>query len=159
MEQMKQLRQFAEGVIAKMPDADGRAHALAHTNGVASCCALLAARSGIKPELAYVCGLLHDIYADSKGSYDGHCEGGANLAADALKDFDGFTEEEKAIVSAAILYHDDRGEVHGEYDEILKDADILQPYLNGACSRASAAVQPRLEKMLAELGLSARPGF
>jgi predicted hydrolase (HD superfamily) len=124
-----------------------------HAYGVADCSTVLALKRGLSPELARVTGLLHDIHYIETGSYDRHDVLGAQRAREILRQSGLFTEDETAIVAEAILHHDDHANLHGPYDEVLKDADVLQPYLGDVTRRANPSRIDKLKRLFAELGL------
>ncbi len=124
-----------------------------HLYGVADCSTVLAIKRGLSPELACITGMLHDISYVRSGSYDRHDALGAQLAEQILAETGLFTADERKIVAEAILRHDDHTNVHGPYDEVLKDADVLQPYLTDVTKRANARYVDKLKGLFAELGL------
>jgi uncharacterized protein len=124
-----------------------------HAHGVADCSTVLAIKRGLSPELAGITGLLHDIHYIETGSYDRHDVLGAQRAREILDETGLFTPDETQTVVAAILHHDDHANVHGPYDEVLKDADVLQPYLSDVTQRANPSRAARLKALFAELGL------
>lgn len=151
MNRLEQLQQIVNDRIQALPDVEIRQKAYTHSYGVSQASALLAVRRGINPEIAAVCGLLHDLYAYQAGTYENHHVGGAALAEEILTSARLFNSDEIEIVKAAIQHHDDRHLVHSPYDEVLKDADILQPYLNKLTKPSSPHAADRLSNMLKEL--------
>ncbi len=125
-----------------------------HLYGVANYSTILAIKRGLSPELAHIIGLLHDISYVKHGTYDRHDELGASMAKEIMEGTKLFTKDEIEIAAAAILHHDNHTTVHGPYDEVLKDADILQPYLNDVTKKANPKTAGRLKALFAELGLS-----
>lgn len=45
-----------------------------------------------------------------------------------IRDLKLFSQEEQVTILRAIYYHDDRHQRHGAYEEIIKDAIVLQKY-------------------------------
>lgn len=78
-------------------------------------------------------------------------QAGADMAGEALRGLD-FTDEEKSVVQSAIFHHAYKELVHDVYDEILKDADVLQPFYSNSGTRVSALTKGRLEENAIELG-------
>jgi uncharacterized protein len=70
-----------------------------------------------------------------------------------MSDLGCFTEQEIAVVGTAVLHHSDKGHVHGDLDELLKDADVLQHYLYNTSLERDGRVPARLVKVLDELGV------
>jgi hypothetical protein len=112
-------------------DESEKRAAYIHSYGVAQCCALLASKRGLDPELATAIGLLHDVYSYKTSATEVHAASGAEMVRVAFKYElnDLFSESEQTLIKSAIYHHSDKGLVHDEYDELLKDADIFQNYL------------------------------
>lgn len=81
---------------------------------------------GLKKEIIYAAALLHDL-----GKYrqyeDGtpHEEAGAEIAAEILKDIDGFTEEEKQDIVQAVREHRRLKEEMSVLGRLLYESDKL----------------------------------
>ncbi|MDF2544221.1 MAG: hypothetical protein K0S47_3939 [Herbinix sp.] len=157
MDRILMVRQHINRIIQSIKSDEERRIAYVHTYGVAQCAAMIAAKRGLNSELAYISGLLHDIYTCFTGSSLCHAISGAEMVRPIIRDMHIFTYEEKEIILSAIFYHSNKERVHDEYDEVLKDADVLQPFLNDACFRTYYLFIPRLTKVLEELGLTALP--
>lgn len=147
------VRQIIKGLSAQYRNFDP-ATCTAHLEGVAAAAALLAARRDLNAELATIAGLLHDVYAYCVGDYACHAHNGAEMARVLLRDLGLFTDEERVLICSAIFQHDDLEIVHGPYDEVLKDADILFPLMQTGARQAPERRRPRIERMAAELSLS-----
>lgn len=145
------IRRIVDSHIASSSDPK---KSYVHLYGVAGYSTILAMKRGLSPELAHIIGLLHDIAYVQHGTYERHDELGASIAKRIMEEAQLFTEDETKIVAAAILHHDDHATVHGAYDEILKDADILQPYLNDVTKKANPKIAHKLKALFTELGLS-----
>ena len=139
MNRVEAVQRIADRVISKMESEEERKQAYLHAYGAAECCAMLAARRGVNTEIAYISGLLHDLYAYQTGSYMCHAPSGADMAGEALRGLD-FTDEEKIVVQSAIFHHAYKELVHDVYDEILKDADVLPPFYSDSGTRVSACL-------------------
>ncbi len=122
------VRAYIHNIFDSIEDADEKRSAYIHSYGVSHCCALLAAKRGLNQELATVMGLLHDAYAYKTGVTAWHAQNGAELVRVAFKYSlaDLFTDDEQTIIKSAIYHHANKDIVHDEYDELLKDSDILQ---------------------------------
>lgn len=154
MSRIDKVKEYVNRLFDSIPSAGKRDIAFIHTYGVAQLCSMLAAKRGLNPELAYISGLLHDIYSYYTGSGLCHAVSGADMARVVIRDMNIFTDEEKAIILSAIFYHSDKAHTHDEYDEVLKDADAIQHYMNEACSYVFLPFRPRLCKVLEELGIA-----
>lgn len=147
------VKAYVDNLFEGMASIQERRAAYIHSYGVAECCSLIAVKRRLNPEIAYVCGLLHDVYAYKTGVHPLHSINGAEMVKVAfkyeLKDI--FTDEEQTIIKSAIFHHSDKEYIHDGYDEILKDADVLQHWL---CNQAKAIyVSGRLVNLHKEFGL------
>ncbi|MCP4547651.1 MAG: HD domain-containing protein [bacterium] len=123
-----------------------------HLYGVSQCCALLAGKRGLDRELARIAGMLHDIAVCRTGKPEDHAARGAEEARDILPIL-GLSEGEIAMVCQAIARHSDKKTVHDPFDEMLKDADILQRYLYSERDGVAVRRRKRVKRLLAELDL------
>lgn len=157
MNRVSIVESYVDSIFESITSAQERKAAYIHTYGVADCCALIAVKRGQNPELAYVCGLLHDIYSYKTGVSAFHAMNGSEMVRVAfkyeLKDL--FTEDEQTIIKSALFHHSDKEHIHGEYDETLKDADVLQHWLNSMINDA-VGTSARLINLQKELGLPLR---
>ena len=124
----ERVRAYVNGIFDRIENADEKRAAYIHSYGVSHCCALLAAKRGLDLELATIIGLLHDVYSYKTGVLAWHSQNGAEMVCVAFKYSltDLFSEEEQTIIKSAIYHHANKDIVHDEYDELLKDSDILQ---------------------------------
>ena len=98
---------------------------ISHMYGVARFCTLLAMKRNMNIELATTCGMLHDIHYMTGGESENHALKGAEQADGILKALNVYNENEIKIITSAILKHSDKKTVHEPYDELLKDADVM----------------------------------
>jgi hypothetical protein len=157
LDRISVIRQYVDSIIENITSREDRKKAYVHTYGVAQCCSLIAGRRGLNPELAHISGLLHDIYAYFTGSYLCHAQSGADMARVAIRNMDIFTKDEKVIILSAVFYHSDKEHYHSDYDEVLKDADILQPFLYDSCFRVFYRNISRFNKIREEFKITAAP--
>jgi hypothetical protein len=155
MERIQRIRDYVNHYIDALPFEEERRSATIHTYGVAQLCTMIALKRGLDPELAHISGLLHDVYTYFAGSSLYHAINGAEMVRPAIRDMNIFTQEEKEIILSSIFYHSDKTRIHDKYNEVLKDADVLQHYWNDACFRIDKSMSPRLTKVLGELGMDA----
>ncbi len=156
MNRIDRVKEYVNKLFHSIPTSGERDMAFIHTYGVAQLCSMLAAKRGLNPELAYISGLLHDIYTYYTGSSLCHAISGADMARVVIRVMNIFTDEEKAIILSSIFYHSDKAHIHDEYDEVLKDADAIQHYMNEACFHIFTPFRPRLFKVLEELGIAVK---
>jgi len=57
------VRAYVEDILKNISSDDDRKTAYIHTYGVAEACSFIADKRRLNTELAYISGLLHDIYA------------------------------------------------------------------------------------------------
>ena len=98
---------------------------ISHMYGVARFCTLLALKRNMNVELATTCGMLHDIHYMTGGSTDNHAIKGAEQAKTILEKLDLYNNDEIKIITTAISKHSDKSTVNEPYDELLKDADVM----------------------------------
>lgn len=145
------LRRIIDEKIHALPP-DRSQYFFTHLYGVCDFATLLAVRRNLDPEIAAACGMLHDIYPLTTGSYEQHGPRGAELARQLLLEMGAFTAEEIDVITTAISRHSHKGAVHEPYDEILKDADVLHHRLYNTRLPVNAGEEERYCKILAELG-------
>jgi hypothetical protein len=131
MTRLDAVRAYVLEIFNNNPDESEKCAAYIHSYGVAQCCSLLASKRRLDPELATAIGLLHDVYSYKTGATEEHAVNGSEMVRVAFKyDLNGlFSENEQTLIKSAIYHHSDKGLVHDEYDELLKDADIFQRWL------------------------------
>lgn len=127
---------------------------LSHMYGVARFCTLLAMKRNLDTELAATCGMLHDIFYMSGGSSDNHAAKGAEQAETILRAMDLYSDDEIKTVTAAISRHSDKKTIHGPYDELLKDADVMDHCLYNAALPIAQREAERYHNLLIEFGIS-----
>ena len=98
---------------------------IAHLYGVSRSCAFIAMKRGLDTEIAAICGMLHDIYQVTAGTTEDHAIEGAVVAEKMLTATKQFSAEEIKIITTAISRHSKKRKIHDPYDEVLKDADVM----------------------------------
>ena len=127
---------------------------ISHMYGVARFCALLAMKRNMNVELAATCGMLHDIYYMAGGSSDNHALKGAKQAEAILKAMNAYSDDEINIISTAIARHSDKKSVHQPYDELLKDADVMDHCLYNVDFPIAKREVFRHNQLLSEFGIT-----
>lgn len=98
-----------------------------HSYGVAYFCASAAYSKKLDVEIAFIIGLLHDIGRIIVDDYTkGHGLSGSIIAERFLIDSGLFDIEEIEIICSSISKHSKKNKIHNDYDEILKDADLIE---------------------------------
>lgn len=126
---------------------------IAHMYGVSKFCTILALKRKLNPELAATCGMLHDIYYMTGGNSDDHAIKGAVQAENLLKEMKMYNDEEIELIVTAISHHSDKRAVHGIYDELLKDADVMDHCFYNHDSPIPEQEKDRYQQLLKELGI------
>lgn len=153
MDRVDAVRQKIDEILLQQSDTADHQPSLVHLYGVSAACTLLALRRELDPELASLMGLLHDLYAYQYGKAGNHAERGALEAGQLLWSVGGFSAEEIGAITQSIAHHSDKAGAHGPYEELLKDADILQHYLFDLAVPLTWAKEQRLNRTLRQLGL------
>jgi HD superfamily phosphodiesterase len=153
MDRTERVRQVVDNILRAQPDEEERRAGFVHLYGVAQACAQLALKRGLDAELGTIAGMLHDLWTYKTGDPTDHGRRGAPLAREVLSSLDCFAEDEMATICQAIARHSQKGEVHGPYDELLKDADALQHYLYNTLLPPHGRESARLSALRVELGI------
>lgn len=122
------IREYVNDIFDDIENIEEKRDAYIHSYGVSQCCTLLASKRGLDMELATIIGLLHDVYRYKTGVSAWHSQNGAEMVRVAFKYKlnDLFSDDEQTIIKSAIYHHANKDLIHDEYDEMLKDGDILQ---------------------------------
>lgn len=129
MNRVEKLRFHIDEILFNINDNEERRCAYVHLYGVAQYAALLALKRGEDAELATMAGMLHDIYTYAKSDSKEHAHKGAILARKILSGLDITTSDETDKICNAIYNHSDKKTIHSDFDELLKDADVMQHIL------------------------------
>lgn len=156
MNRIEVVRQIIDDILRTQPDIVERRCGFVHLYGVSATCTLLALKRDLDPQLCAVIGMLHDLATYKSGKIAGHATTGALEAVQILRQAGTFSEDEINIVQSAIAHHSDKTNIHGSYEELLKDADVLQHYLYNTAFSVTDIKQKRLTKILGELGMDVR---
>jgi hypothetical protein len=154
--QRKRLESVRVRVNEMLLSIDGmakRQEATVQLHGVSTFASMLAAKRGHNPQLAAIAGLFHGYYGYKTGIPEFPGPNSAEAARPILRDMGMLSEEEQITVLRSIFYQDDNRRTHGPYEEIIKDAHVLQLYFHHGSSRDA----DRLRHVLAELGMGCDP--
>ena len=154
MNRLEKIREIVNGVLMDNSDLEERQCGFVHLYGVSSICRLLALKRGLDEELCGIAGMLHDISSYKLGHNFDHSKLGSIESRKILNEVRCFDEEEIDIICKSIYNHSDKQEIHSVYDEILKDADVLQHYLNNPNFKVEEKEKIRLNNLFRELGIS-----
>ncbi len=153
MNRIEKVRKVVDAILLDMTDNEERRCAYLHLYGVSQGCALLARKRKENVELAVIAGMLHDIYAYAKMDAEDHAHKGVGMANEILESLKIFSADEINLICTAIYNHSDKSIVHGELDEILKDADVMQHVLYNPLSEIKEHEQERFAFLADEFGL------
>lgn len=148
MTRLEHLRETIDRIIENNPDAAMRRSAYTHLYGVSQNCVLLAQKRGLDPELCAIMGMLHDIYSYQFAPTTDHAEKGALLAEEILTALEIVSVEELQTICTAIARHSNKDCADGPYDELLKDADVLQHCMYDPAVPITTREQGRYQAML-----------
>lgn len=126
---------------------------LRHMYSVSAFAAMLAKKRGLDAELATMTGLLHDIHTLLADDPAKHAKRGSKKAKEILSDLKIVTDEELEVICTAIRNHAKKAEVHDEYSELIKDADVLGHYFANTALPVFDKDKERLNKLLIELSI------
>jgi HD superfamily phosphodiesterase len=154
MNRIEVLRNYIDELILQMPDVEQRRHAFVHLYGVAQACTLIALKRGQDAELSTMAGMLHDVYSYSRMDTQDHAHKGAVLAREILQTLKLTEDDETDLICQAIYTHSDKASVHPEFNELLKDADVLQQCLyNPTIEILAPERKNRYLKLMHEFGV------
>lgn len=128
-----------------------------HSYGTASMGKLLALKRGLDIELALIIGHMHDlgrIVHNIRG--EGHGEACRYEVEKGLDIVGGFTDRERYIIVKAVENHDKKFEIGEEYEELIKDADLMERFLskpNYFEHEWNIDKRDRIDVILKELGI------
>ena len=123
-----------------------------HIDEVADYAAMIAAKRGLDVEVARMIGMLHDIHTLTHGYMKGHAIPGSEIARELLTDSGLVSADELETICTAITFHSKKRAIHDAYSELIKDADTLSHYHEGAGSVVDKERQ-RLRNLKTEFNL------
>lgn len=146
------LRTHVDEMLLQNENLEERRCGYVHLYGVGMAAALIALKRGFDPELAEMAGMLHD-YVTYQG-YDGpeHAHKGAPVVKELLDRINITTKEETELIVQAIYHHSDKDRIDSAFDEVLKDADVMQHWLRNPMEPLFRE-QERVDKLIVEFGL------
>lgn len=126
MSRIEKVREVVDSVLEAMTDPEERRCAYIHLYGVAQAAALIAGKRKENMELSIVAAMLHDLYAYKNMDPADHAHRGAAMAEEILCGLAVFSDEEINLISSAVYHHSDKAVTGESFDEVLKDADVMQ---------------------------------
>lgn len=151
MNRLEALRRKVDIILMSLNDTDRTSFGFIHLYGVSLYSAMLAEKRNLNVEIAMTAGMLHDLSTYQTGCSKGHAPKGSRLAREILEESGLYNNDEMDIIASAIKNHSNKVEVHDEYSELLKDADVLHHHYYNPLLDDFAHEGERLNKCLDEL--------
>lgn len=82
-----------------------------------------------------------------------HAHKGSLMAKDILLSFEIFADNEIDKICSAICHHSDKALHHSSFDEVLKDADVLQHCLYNPLFEVAEHEKVRFHHLKSEFGM------
>ncbi|WP_256257543.1 MULTISPECIES: CHAP domain-containing protein [unclassified Paenibacillus] len=149
------VRFIVQEMITSIGSETRKQAASVHLYGVSAFASLLAKKRGLDQEPAAIAGLLHHYYFYKTGIHEFPGPNSSEAVRPLLRDMKTFSGEEQMTMLKAIFYQEDGSRVHGPYEEIVKDACMLQAYFQHTGCSFPPPNAFRLRRVLHELGIPA----
>jgi hypothetical protein len=150
---VEHVRHLVHGMHFETEDTFEKQEAWVNLCGVSSFASMLAMRRGHDSEIAAIAGLLHGFYYYRTGIEAFPGPNSADAVRPILRNTEIFTDEELSVILRSIFYQEDRHRIHGPYEEMIKDAILLQTHFRNTSSHSSKADIHRLQHIFIELGI------
>ncbi|MBP1994396.1 CHAP domain-containing protein [Paenibacillus eucommiae] len=151
---LESVRGLVHEMLLNTENTSVKQEVYVHLFGVSNFASMLAMRRGQDSEIAAIAGLLHGFYFYKTGIKEFPGPNSADAVRPIIRSTQLFTDEELFFILRAIFYQEDRHQVHGTYEEIIKDAILLQMYFQNTGKNLSKADMHRLQNVFIELGIS-----
>lgn len=126
------IRVYVDRMLLENQDDLDRRCGYVHLYGVGQAAALLALKRGHNKkyaEIAHIAGMLHDFIAYQGKDGPNHAHECEPVVREILVETGEFSKDEIDMICQAVYNHGDKNKVGTEFDEILKDADVMQHWL------------------------------
>ena len=150
---LESVRGFIQEMLLATENPSKKHEAWVHLFGVSNFASMLAMRRGQDSEVAAIAGLLHRFYFYKTGIKDFYGPNSADTVRPILRSTQIFTDEEMSVILQSIFYQEARHLVHGAFEEIIKDAILLQIYFQNTGNNLSKTDIHRLQNVFVELGI------
>ncbi|HEX2946132.1 MAG TPA: HD domain-containing protein [Clostridia bacterium] len=152
------LKEYIDSELHNVQDSFEKRCSFIHLYGVSMCCTMIAAKRGENIELASMAGMLHDFYLyynanDTNRVFTDHGRRGAPFVREVLKKLQLTTDEETDIICSGVANHCDKLKADNSFDEVIKDADVLQHCLYDIDFTPNDAYKERYARLIEEFGL------
>lgn len=152
MDRIETVKEYINNILLSLEEIQ-KISAYIHLYGVSQNCAILAMARNEDCELASIAGLLHDLYAFKTGIHQNHAKTGSIFAKDLLESLNIFNDEEISKICTAILNHSSKSKIDSNFDEVLKDADVMHHCFYNILYPISENEKIRFNKISKELNL------
>ena len=150
---IEKLRKYIDEILLNMKDTEERRCAYLHLYGVSQACTMIALKRNQDVELAAMAGMLHDLHSYKTMNTEKHAERGSVLARQILEELELTSSSETDLICSAIHNHSSKNATHSTFDEVLKDADVLQHCLYNPLFPVMEHGKRRLQNLLNEFGI------
>jgi len=154
MDRIEKLQKCIDEILFNNKDIVKIRNGYVHLYGVAQACVMLAKKRSLNQELAAMAGMLHDIYNYQYSYCKDHAQKSAVLSREILQGLEIIDSKEIDMICTAILNHSDKKSIDGEYDELLKDADVLQHCAYNPKSPVAEHEKERYYRLLKEFRIN-----
>ena len=151
---VKSIRVLVNEMLSNLDSSVIKQEASAQLYGVSSFASMLAMKRGLDTEIAAITGLLHNYYFYKTGVSYFPGINSAETVRPIIRDLSIFSKDEQLVILRAIFYQNQRNQVHGPYDEIIKDAIIIQKFFNNLDHTEPHLDVHRLLNVLSELSIT-----
>lgn len=153
MNRIEKVREAVDRVLSSMTNNEERKCAYIHLYGVAQAAALIAQKRKENMELSVIAAMLHDIYTYQNMDSTDHAHKGAVIAKEMMNELKLFSCEEMDLVYSAIYHHSDKAAKNRSFDEVLKDADVMQHILYNPLFEIKTHEWERFRELKKEFGM------
>ncbi len=156
MSRLDNVKRMVDTMLLGIDNLVDRRDGYVHLYGVADFACTIALKRGHGKEyaeLAYMAGLLHDYEKYRTGIGKDHARKSAETVKNLLNECKFITEIEAETIYEAIYYHSNKDQIHTEFDEILKDADVMEHWLRDPAANITKDAE-RIKKLCTEFGFS-----
>ena len=151
------VRQRVDEMLLAIDDDNYRRAGYVHMYGSGFAAAIIALKRGHNTEyaeLANIAGILHDYISYENRELDNHdhahlCE---PIVRKLLIDLKIFADSEIEMICSAVYNHSDKDDIDSEFDEIVKDADVMHHWLRNPAEQPFSNEIERVKKLSEEFG-------
>jgi HD superfamily phosphodiesterase len=147
-------RKYVDEMLLQNSDDVDRRTGYVHLYGVGLAAAIISLKRGHTKEyaeLAEMAGLLHDYISYQGMDGPNHAHEGEPIVRKLLEEMGITSVEETEMICSAVYNHSDKNKIHSEFDEIIKDADVMQHWLRNPAEPLFRE-QERINKLCIEFG-------